>query len=109
MQTAHALATPSSPPEVLVVEVGGPPLLPTQQGTVTVTAVWNDSDGVASDVSDPKTATLYDPRPPVPVVIPPTLTYTARPDSTGRARATLTWTPGAGQAAYRVFVADVCV
>ena len=104
--TAHSLPTPSTPPEVLVVEVPGPALLPTEQGTVTVTAVWNDSDGVASDVAEPKHATLYDPRPPVPVVIAPTLTYTARPDATGRARATLSWTPAAGQAAYRVFVAD---
>ena len=104
--TAHSLPTPSTPPEVLVVEVPGPALLPTEQGTVTVTAVWNDSDGVASDVSEPKHATLYDPRPPLPVVIAPTLTYTARPDATGRARATLSWTPAAGQAAYRVFIAD---
>jgi hypothetical protein len=104
--TVHPLPTPSAPPEVLVVEVPGPALLPTEQGSVTVTAVWKDSAGVASDVSEPKHATLYDPRPPVPVVIPPTLTYTARPDATGRARATLSWTRAAGQAAYRVFVAD---
>ncbi len=37
---------------------------------------------------------------------PPTLVYTARPDATGRSRATLTWAPGAGQSSYRVFFAD---
>ncbi len=104
--TAHPIADPTNPPETLVIEVAGPALAPTASGTVTVTALWRDVAGVASATSEPKTATLYDPRPPTPVVLPPTLTYTARPDSTGRARATLTWTPVAGQASFRVFVAD---
>ena len=90
----------------MVVEVPGPALLPTASGTVTVTAVWTDSDDVDSDPSEPKSKTMYDPRPPAAVVIPPTLAYTARPDATGRARATLEWTPSTGQAAYRVFFAD---
>lgn len=102
----HPLPNPSLPQEVLVLAVPGPALLATQAGTVTVTAVWTDSAGVDSDPSEPKNATLHDPRPPAPVVIAPTLTYTARPDATGRARATLTWTPSTGQASYRVFVAD---
>ena len=104
--SSHPLPSPSAPPEVLVLEVPGPALLATQAGTVTITAVWTDSAGVDSDPSEPRTATLHDPRPPSPVVIAPTLTYTARPDATGRARATLTWTPNTGQASYRVFVAD---
>lgn len=106
VQTTHPLSDPANPPETLVITVPGPALLPTAHGTVNVTALWTDSAGVDSDPSEPKNATLYDPRPPAPVVIPPTLTYTARPDSTGRARATLTWTPTAGQASFRVFVAD---
>ncbi len=104
--TSTALPTPANPPETLVVSLPGPALNPTESGTVVVTAVWHDSAGVDSLPSDPKTATLHDPRPPAAVVIPPTLTYTARPDATGRARATLEWAPGAGQAAYRVFFAD---
>jgi hypothetical protein len=104
--TVHPVATPTAPPDVMVVEVPGPDLLPTATGTVTVTAVWTDSGNVDSDPSEPKSKTMYDPRPPAAVVIPPTLTYTARPDATGRARATLEWTPGAGQASYRVFFAD---
>lgn len=104
--TVHPLADPANPPETLVITVPGPALGPTAYGTVTVTAVWSDAAGVVSDPSEPKTATLHDPRAPLPVVLPPTLSYTARPDSTGRARATLTWTPSAGQAAFRVFVAD---
>ncbi|MGB7982149.1 MAG: hypothetical protein WCF36_15310, partial [Candidatus Nanopelagicales bacterium] len=104
--TVHPLPNPSAPPEVLIIEVPGPALLATQAGKVTLTALWTDSAGVDSDPSEPKIATLHDPRPPAPVVIAPTLTYTARPDATGRARATLTWTPSTGQAAYRVFVAD---
>lgn len=103
---AHPLPTPSAPPEVLVFHVHGPALLPTESQTATVTARWQDSAGITSDESEPKQATFYDPRPPAPVVLPPTLTYTARPDATGRARATLTWTPAAGQASFRVFVAD---
>ena len=104
--TSHAIPDPTDPPETLVLEVDGPALAPTASGTVTVTALWRDVAGVPSATSEPKTATLYDPRPPTPVVLPPTLTYTARPDSTGRARATLVWTPVSGQAAFRVFVAD---
>lgn len=103
---SHPIADPTNPPETLVIEVAGPALAPTASGTVTVTALWRDVAGVASATSEPKTATLYDPRPPTPVVLPPTLDYTARPDSTGRARATLSWQPVAGQAAFRVFVAD---
>jgi hypothetical protein len=104
--TIHPVAMPSAPPEVMVIEVPGPALLPTASGPVTVTAVWTDSGNVDSDPSEPKSKTMYDPRPPAAVVIPPTLTYTARPDATGRARATLEWTPSTGQASYRVFVAD---
>ncbi|GAA1282286.1 hypothetical protein Psi02_38650 [Planotetraspora silvatica] len=106
VQTIHPIASPAAPPETLVIEVPGPALPPTASGTVTVTAVWTDSAGIDSGTSEPKQATLHDPRPPEPVIIPPTLTYTARPDATGRARTALRWTPGAGQAAYRVFVAD---
>ncbi len=104
--TTHPVPTPGTPPEVLVVSVPGPALLPTQAATVTVTAVWVDSAGVPSDLSEPKHATLHDPRPPAPVTIPPTLEYTARPDATGRARATLTWATTTGQAGFRVFLAD---
>jgi hypothetical protein len=106
VQTVHPLPNPAAPAEVLVVEVAGPTLLPTATGTAMVTAAWLDSAGVASDTSEPKVATLHDPRAPVAVVIPPALAYTARPDATGRARATLTWTPTAGQASFRVFFAD---
>lgn len=94
------------PPETLVITAPGPALLPTQSERVSVTAVWSDTAGVESDPSAPKSATMYDPRPPAAVVLPPTLAYTARPDATGRARATLTWAPQAGQASFRVFVAD---
>lgn len=104
--SAHPLPVPSAPPEVLVIEVPGPELLPTASGTVIVTGIWRDTANVASDGSEPKSATLHDPRPPSPVVIPPTLTYTARPDATGRARVSLRWNPTTGQASYRVFVAD---
>lgn len=102
----YPIATPASPPESLVVLLTGPDLLPTESGTATFTGVWVDSANVDSDASEPKTATLHDPRPPASVVMPPTLTYTARPDVTGRARASLQWTPGAGQASYRIFFAD---
>jgi hypothetical protein len=104
--TDHPVPTPATPPEVMVVTVPGPLLGPTEVGTVVVTARWRDSAGVDSEAADPKTATLHDPRPPSPVVLPPTLVYTARPDATGRARATLSWAPSAGQAAYRIFFAD---
>lgn len=90
-QSVHSVTNPAAPPEVMIVEVAGPALLPTESGSVTVTAVWTDSGGTDSEVSEPRTATLHDPRPPAPVLVLPTLTYTARPEATGRARATLEW------------------
>ncbi|WP_061298049.1 hypothetical protein [Herbidospora cretacea] len=102
VQTVH----PITAAETMVVEVPGPALAPTATGVVTVTALWTDSAGADSDPAEPKQATFHDPRPPERVTVVPTLAYTARPDATGRARATLRWTPGPGQAAYRVFVAD---
>ncbi|WP_162802240.1 hypothetical protein [Ornithinimicrobium murale] len=93
-------------PDAVVVTVPGPLLLPTTSGTATVTARWLDSAGVASETSEPRTATLHDPRAPAPVVLPATLTYTARPDATGWAQTTLSWPAQPGQASFRVFLAD---
>ncbi len=104
--TAHPLADPTLPPETLVVQLPGPALLPTRSDTVTVVAHWRDSAGVRSEPSPPRTATLHDPRPPVAVTLPPTLTYTSRPDAAGRAETTLSWTSTPDQAYFRIFVAD---
>lgn len=92
--------------DTVVVTVPGPALLPTTSGTVTVTARWFDTAGVASEASEPRSATLHDPRAPAPVLLPADLTYTARPDVTGWAQTTLSWTSQPGQASFRVFVAD---
>ncbi|WP_154402262.1 hypothetical protein [Ornithinimicrobium cavernae] len=92
--------------DAVVVPVAGPLLMPTTSGTATVTARWLDTAGVASEVSEPRTATLHDPRAPAPVVLPATLTYTARPDATGWAQTTLSWPAQPGQASFRVFLAD---
>ncbi|WP_156224828.1 hypothetical protein [Pseudactinotalea suaedae] len=92
--------------DAVVVTVPGPALLPTTSGSVTVTARWLDTAAVASEVSEPRSATLHDPRAPAPVVLPATLTYTARPDATGWAQTTLSWGAQPGQASFRVFLAD---
>ncbi|WP_298751265.1 hypothetical protein [uncultured Serinicoccus sp.] len=92
--------------DAVIVTVPGPALMPTTSGSAGVTARWLDTAGVTSEVSEPRNATLHDPRAPAPVHLPPDLTYTARPDVTGWAQTTLSWTSAPGQASFRVFVAD---
>lgn len=102
----HPLPSPANPAETLMILVDGPLLGPTAIGTVVLSAIWVDSANVASDASDKKSTTFHDPRPPAPVTMDPTLTYTSRPDSTGRARTTLTWSATTSQPFFRVFVSD---
>lgn len=69
-------------------------------------AVLIDTDGELSDPSADEEIHCVDPRPPEPVVIDPTLKYSARPDATGRARVTLTWPVSGGQKRFRVYFCD---
>ncbi len=69
-------------------------------------AVLIDTDGETSDPSADEEILCVDSRPPEPVVIDPTLKYSARPDATGRARVTLTWPVSGGQKRFRVYFCD---
>lgn len=75
------------------------------EALATIQARWVDTANTKSDASAPRKVKLVDPRPPEPVVIPPNLRYSARPDATGRARITLTW-PVNPNLRYRVYVCD---
>lgn len=83
----------------------GPALAIGATRTMRITAVWVDSVGQRSEISEPAILTLTDPYPPPQVPIPDTLLYSARPDATGLAWVERSW-PMAGNAAYAVYYAD---
>ncbi|MDZ7779809.1 MAG: hypothetical protein U5R14_07730 [Gemmatimonadota bacterium] len=105
---------PSAPGPHLEVEIPVPTgsggtaafLARTEIATATMTARWIDADGGLSEPTEPRELDLVDPRPPEPVTIDPTLTYTARPDATGRALARIGWTASSTQHGFRVYFSD---
>lgn len=78
----------------------------TETAKATLTARWIDADGRVSEPSETRDVDLVDPRPPEPVTMDPTLTYTARPDATGRALARIGWTASPTQHGFRVYFSD---
>ena len=101
------IADPATPPtELTVDDLAAPPLGPGESTTVTVSAHWTDTSLARSDPSTDLHLTIADPRPPAPVVLDPSLRYTARPDATGRASAELRWPAASPQERFRVYVAD---
>lgn len=102
-----ATGTLSSPTQgALDIVVPGPAGMIPRAGQVLaqITARW--SDGVAEGPpAETQERTLADPRPPVALVLDPTLRYSARPDAVGRARMVLEWAAAAG-VRYRVYATD---
>jgi hypothetical protein len=102
-----ATGTVGSPTQgFLDVVVPGPAGMIEQAGQVTaqINARWND--GVADGpLGEPVNRILVDPRPPVALVLDPTLRYSARPDAVGRARVVLDWNAAPG-VRYRVYTTD---
>lgn len=104
--TNIAIADPTAPPAELPVDVAGPALMPGTSTTVTVSAHVTDTADERSAPSPDLHLTIWDPRPPPPVVIDPSLRYTARPDVAGLARVDLTWSAASPQDRFRVYHAD---
>lgn len=90
----------------LLLDREGPVLQRTEVRKLRLTARWIDTTGVQSDVSEPQTLTLYDPRPPEQLTVPDALQYSARPDVTGLAWVEHRWTAQPGQAAFGVYYTD---
>jgi hypothetical protein len=90
----------------LLIERTGPVLAPCEARKVRITARWIDTADVASDESEAQTLTLHDPRPPVQVVVPPSLLYSARPDVTGLAWVEHRWEVAPTQAGFSVYYTD---
>ena len=90
----------------LVVTVPVPPLAPAEKRWLQARGRWKDSDGRWSQASLPTRAQAADPRAPVPLVLPNTLEYAARPDALGRSRVRLSWTAASAPTGYRVYHAD---
>lgn len=104
--TNHAVADPTAPPEHLMITVPGPPLSRGASTIATISAHWVDASGARSAPSTDLVLTIWDPRPPAPVTIDPTLRYASRPDVTGRARVEVTWPAASPQERFRVYYAD---
>lgn len=102
-----ASGTVTSPTQgVLDITLPGPAGMITRAGQVDalITARWHD--GVNSGPSsEPLKRTLVDPRPPMALVLDPTLRYSARPDAVGRSRMVLDWEAAPG-VRYRVYTTD---
>jgi len=83
----------------------GPAIPATQSRQLEMTAVWVDTAGQSSLVSEPVLLTMQDPYPPTQIPIPDVLDYAARPDATGTA-----WVerniPGSATQRYAVYYAD---
>ncbi|MCF3974660.1 hypothetical protein [Paracoccus salsus] len=83
----------------------GPSIPATQSRQLEMTAVWVDTAGQRSLVSEPVVLTMTDPYPPAQIPIPDVLDYAARPDATGTA-----WVerdiPGSASQRHAVYYAD---
>lgn len=84
----------------------GPVLQATEQRNMRLTARWLDTTGVFSDISEPQTLTLSDPRPPVQLPVPDKLQYAARPDVTGLSWVEHRWNALTGQAQFGIYYTD---
>ena len=87
--------------DTLVVSRPGPGLQPCASTTITLVAWWVAGPD-ASKASESIERPLHDPRPPAPVSFDAVLAYGSRPDTSGKSRIELRWTPPAGQASARV-------
>ena len=103
---SESIADPSRPSADLPFSFTAPGLNPTEQRQLRIVARWSDTDGQVSVESEPVVLTLTDPRPPVQLVLPDTLLYSARPDVTGLSLVEHTWTPLAGQSNVAVYYTD---
>lgn len=97
---------PAAPPSELSVTVPAPALTPGMSTTVHVGGYWMDAGPGRSLPAEGVELTIWDPRPPGPVIVDPQLRYSARPDVTGRATVELTWPAASPQELFRVYVAD---
>lgn len=84
----------------------GPALQATEQRRMRLTARWIDTANVLSDVSEPQTLTLSDPRPPAQLPVPDKLQYSARPDVTGLSWVEHRWNTLPGQAQFGIYYTD---
>lgn len=99
---------PGEPPlRAVPVTAIGPILQPTEQRRMVVTAVWVDSAGQVSAVSEELRLLMTDPRPPAQLDIPDVLLYSSRPDATGLAWIERSWSvPASNTPAYAIYYTD---
>lgn len=108
--TAIAIETPpvgEAPHRAVPVTLTGPILQPVEQRRMVITAVWIDTAGQQSVVSESLRLLMTDPRPPVQIPIPDILLYSSRPDATGLAWVERSWpAPTTNPPNYAVYYTD---
>lgn len=88
-------------------EMTGPILAPTEQRRMVITAVWVDTNGQTSALSEPLRLAMTDPRPPAQIAIPDVLLYSSRPDATGLAWVERAWSvPASNPPKYAAYYTD---
>ena len=108
--------TPEPPPEPpleprndqfgLRITFLGPIIPTTLSRDLEVTAVWVDTQGQRSDVSEPAKLMMHDPYPPVQMPIPDVLEYAARPDATKKSWVERRWETAGSNVQYAIYYTD---
>ncbi len=104
----EASPPPGEPPRRAVpVTATGPIFAATAQRRMVITAVWIDTGGQQSVVSEPLRLLMTDPRPPAQMSIPDVLLYSSRPDATGLAWVERAWAvPATNPPNYAAYYTD---
>ncbi len=108
--TAIDIDTPppgQTPRRAVPLTLTGPILQPTEQRRIVITAVWMDTAGQQSAVSEPLRLAMTDPRPPSQMPIADVLLYSSRADSTGLAWIERSWpVPAVNPPIHAVYYTD---
>ena len=97
---------PNSDQFGLRTEFLGPIIPATLSRDLEVEAVWVDTQGQRSHVSEPAKLIMHDPYPPTQISRPDTLRYASRPDATKKAWVEHQWTSTEINAHYAVYYTD---
>jgi len=101
-----APVAPEDDRRAVEIRFNGPALPTMATRTLQITAVWLDTQGQSSAVSEPLRLTLVDPYPPAQLSMPDTLLYSARPDATGKAWVERRWNSAGPEVNFAVYYTD---
>mgnify|MGYP001627776972 CR=1 FL=1 len=99
-------ATPEDDRWAVQTQFDGPVLAALASKKMEITAVWIDTEGQVSTLSEPLRLTMTDPYPPAQLSPIDTLLYAARPDATGKSWVERSLPKPASGTAYAVYYTD---